>query len=394
VLALLYLLFLTGAKMMVPDRVVMPFLFPIGGLAMLLTVIVGPHVAIGVCAVLAAWIGLMSGGRLDLVAYSFGGATVAALTLGRAQRLNAFWAAGLTAGLASTAVILIFRLSDPTLDAFGLATLLVAALANGVASAGIALLGSLVFGGFFDVTTGVQLLELARPNHPLLQFVLRQAPGTYQHSLQVANLAEQAAERLGANPMLTRVGALYHDSGKAQHPQYFVENQIESENIHDRLDPGTSAAAIIRHVADGMEMARRYRLPRRVAAFVVEHHGTLRANYQYQRALKEAGGDASKVSDTSFKYPGPRPQSVETALLMLADGCEAKIRSDRPHTVEDIDRIVKKVIDDRVSQGQLDDCPLTLRDLQVVRESFVATLKGMFHARLQYPEEEKPAQAD
>ncbi|MBI3359981.1 MAG: HDIG domain-containing protein [Chloroflexi bacterium] len=393
VLAMLFLIFLFGAKLMVPDHVVLPFLFPAAGLAMLMTVTLGPHLAIGACAVLAAWIGLMSAGRLDIVAYSFVGATVAALSLGRAERIYSFLWAGLLAGVSSAGVILIFRLPDPTTDPVGLVTLLIAGLANGIASASVTLAGFVVLGNLFDITTGLQLIELARPNHPLLQFILRQAPGTYQHSLQVANLAEQAAERLGANPMLTRVGALYHDAGKALNPQYFVENQVEGENIHDRLDPQTSVKMIIQHVADGTTMARRHRLPKRLAAFVTEHHGTLRASYQYQRALKEAGGDASKVDEAAFRYPGPRPQSVETALLMLADGCEAKARSDRPRTVEDIDRIAKKVIDDRVAQGQLDECPLTLRDLQIVRESFVATLKGMFHGRLQYPEEEKPAQA-
>jgi hypothetical protein len=254
--------------------------------------------------------------------------------------------------------------------------------------------GALVLGGFFDVTTGVQLLELARPNHPLLQFILRQAPGTYQHSLQVANLAEQAAERLGANPMLTRVGALYHDCGKALYPENFIENQADGDNIHDRLEPLESAQLIIQHVADGLALARRYRLPRRVAAFIAEHHGTMLTIYQYRRAVEAAGGDEAAVNEADYRYPGPRPQSVETALLLLADGCEAKMRADRPRTEEDVDRLVKQVIDQRLALGQLDDCPLTMQDLQAVRESFVATLKGAFHGRLQYPEEKRAARPD
>jgi putative nucleotidyltransferase with HDIG domain len=274
------------------------------------------------------------------------------------------------------------------------ATLLGGGLGNGVVSAGIALVGSLVLGGFFDVTTGTQLLELARPNHPLLQFVLRQAPGTYQHSLQVSNLAEQAAERLGADAMLTRVGALYHDCGKALHPEHFIENQAEGDNIHDRLTPEESAHLIIDHVTNGLVLARRHRLPRRVTAFVAEHHGTMLTIYQYRRAVEAAGGDASAVDESLFRYPGPRPQSVETALMLLADGVESKVRADRPATVDDIDRLVKKMIDERLALGQLDDCPLTMKDLQVVRESFVATLKGVFHSRLKYPEEKRAVRPD
>jgi putative nucleotidyltransferase with HDIG domain len=261
-------------------------------------------------------------------------------------------------------------------------------------SASLTLVGFFLLGGLFDITTSLQLIELARPDHPLLQFILRNAPGTYQHSLQVANLAEQAAERIGANAMLIRVGALYHDCGKALHPQYFVENQLDGVNIHESLDPYASAEIIVGHVRDGVTMARRHRLPSRIRAFVNEHHGTLKTSYQYKRALDAAGNDPSKVDESKFTYPGPRPQSKETALMMLADGCEAKARSDRPGSEEDLTRIVKSVIDDRMAKGQLDDTGLTLRDLQLVCESFVNTLKGMFHPRLQYPEEKPPADGE
>jgi putative nucleotidyltransferase with HDIG domain len=393
-LGLLFNLFLVAAVLMVPGKVVLPFLFPAAALSMLLTVVAGPNLAITVSVAMAALVGYIGGNRLELTIYTAMGGLISALALGRAERVNQFFWAGLAGALANAGIVLVFRVNDPATDGYGLAQLLTASLINGAVSASLTLVGFFLLGGLFDITTSLQLIELARPDHPLLQFILRTAPGTYQHSLQVANLAEQAAERIGANAMLIRVGALYHDCGKALHPQYFVENQLDGVNIHESLDPYASAEIIVGHVLDGLTMARRHRLPSRIRAFINEHHGTLKTSYQYKRALDAAGNDPSKVDESKFVYPGPRPQSKETALMMLADGCEAKARSDRPRSEEDLTRIVKSVMDDRVAKGQLDDTGLTLRDLQFVRESFVNTLKGMFHPRLQYPEEKPPADSE
>ncbi len=392
-LGLLFTGFLFASKLMVPNHTLLPFLFPAAALAMLLSVFLGPQLAMTVSVALAALVGYIGGNSLELTIYTAMGGIIAALTLGRAERVNQFFWAGVAAALANASILLVFRATDSTLDGLGLLQLLGASLANGIISASLTLVGFFLLGGLFDITTSLQLLELARPDHPLLQIVLRSAPGTYQHSLQVGNLAEQAAERIGANPMLTRVGALYHDSGKTKRPHYYVENQLDGTNIHDSLDPATSAQFIISHVADGLDLARQYRLPARLRDCIAEHHGTLKTMFQYKRALEAAGGDASKVDEARFTYPGPRPRSKETALLMLADGCEAKVRSDRPKTEADIDRIVKMVMDDRLAKGQLDDSGFALKDLQLIRESFVATLKGLFHARLQYPEE-KPVEGE
>ncbi len=386
-LGFLFTIFLLGAKLMVPAHTLLPFFFPAPALAMLLTVFLGPQLAITVSVALAALVGYIGGNSLELTIYAAMGSLVAALVLGRAERVNQFFWAGLAAALAHAGIVLVFRLTDPDLDPLGLAQLMLASAANGVISASLTLVGFFILGGVFDLTTSLQLLELARPDHPLLQFILRHAPGTYQHSLQMANLAEQAAEAIGANAMLVRVGALYHDAGKAMRPEYFVENQLDGHNIHESLDPTQSAEIIVGHIRDGLELARRYRLPGRIRACIAEHHGTLKTAYQYKRALQAVGDDSSKVDVSKFIYPGPRPQSKETALLMLADGCEAKVRSDRPDSKEDIDRIVKGVIDDRVAKGQLDDTGLTLGDLRLIRESFVNTLQGLYHPRLKYPEE-------
>jgi hypothetical protein len=378
--------FLLAAQLMVPNRVLMPYFLPAAALAMLLTVLAGPNLAITVAVAMGALVGYIGGSSLELTIYTAMGGLVAAIALGRGERVDMFFWAGLASALANIGILLIFRVVNPATDLVGLAQLTAASLINGGISAALTLMIFFAIGGLFDITTSLQLVELSRPDHPLLRFILRNAPGTYQHSLQIANLAEQAAERIGANAMLVRVGALYHDCGKALHPQYFIENQLDQTNVHESLDPTTSAHVIIRHVTDGMEMARKHRLPSRIKDFIAEHHGTMMTMYQYRRALEAAGGDTTKVDEARFQYPGPRPRSRETALLMLADGCEAKTRSDRPRTEEDIDRIVKTVLDDRLAKHQLEDTDLTLRDLQAIRESFVNTLRGVFHPRVQYPE--------
>ena len=392
-LGLLVTLFLLVARFMVPGRTVLPFLFPMAALSMLLTVMGSPGLAVVVTMLSSGLVGYLGGNSLEVALFNAVGGILAVMAVGRGERVNQYFWAGLAVAAADAGMLLVFRLPDPALDPLGLLQLLGAALVNGALSASLTLAGFFALGGLFDITTSLQLIELSRPDHPLLRYILRTAPGTYQHSLQVSNLAEQAAERIGANAMLTRIGALYHDAGKALHPQYFVENQLDGTNIHDTLAPDESARIIINHIRDGLDMARRHRLPSQVRAFIPEHHGTLRTMYQYKRAVQAAGGDAGLVDPALYSYPGPRPQSRETALLMLADGSEARVRSERPQTEAELDRIVKSVIEGRIAEGQLDDVDLTLHDLQLIRESFVNTLKGVFHPRIAYPKDDKPALA-
>ncbi|HMK08074.1 MAG TPA: HDIG domain-containing protein, partial [Anaerolineales bacterium] len=243
----------------------------------------------------------------------------------------------------------------------------------------------LLAGNLLGIVTNLQLIELSRPDHPLLLLILRNAPGTYQHSLQVSNLAEHAARAIRGNALLTRVGALYHDCGKALHPQYYIENQTPDQNVHEQLDPSSSAHIILDHVREGIELARRYRLPRQVIAFIPEHHGTLELSFQYRAALEDAGGDERQVNRKDFTYPGPRPRSKETAILMLADGVEAKARAENPRDEEAIEQLVRWVIDDRMARDQFDRTDLTLKDLDTIRRTLATTLKGMYHPRLRYP---------
>jgi putative nucleotidyltransferase with HDIG domain len=236
------------------------------------------------------------------------------------------------------------------------------------------------------MTTALQLMELSRPDHPLLQQLLRNAPGTYQHSLQVANLAEQAAERIDADTLLTRVGALYHDVGKTLNPIFFIENQAAgSPNPHDSLDPYESSEIIIRHVTDGLELANKYRLPSRIQDFISEHHGSMITRYQYIKAVERAGGDEDAVDEEPFRYPGPRPRSRETAILMLADGSEARVRAGKPKDADELRFMIEGIVQARMTSGQLGNTDLTLRDLEEIVDSFTATLRGIYHPRIEYP---------
>jgi len=257
---------------------------------------------------------------------------------------------------------------------------------NGGLSASLALAGFFLLGQLFDVITPLQLLELARPDHPLLQRLLLQAPGTYHHTLLVSNAAEQAAQAIGADALLTRVGAYYHDVGKTVRPYFFVENQVEGMNVHDRLDPRTSAQIVIGHVSDGLALARRYHLPSGISAFIPEHHGTAVNSYFYPRALEERE-EGQEVREEDYRYPGPKPQSRETAIVMLADSCEAAARACQVNDPDEIADLVQKIIRGKMAQGELDECDLTLRDLARIRDVFVSILQGIRHPRIEYPEE-------
>ena len=384
---LLSLAFLFAAQFIIPQRLVLPFLFPAATLGMLIAVGLGTDLGLIVSTLFVVFVAIISDGRIEIVIYHLAGPMVAILSLGKAERVNSFLLAGLATAAANSAVIIAFRFNDPTIDVLGLSTLLGASIANGAISGALTLTGLFLLGYVFDITTSLQLVELSRPNHPLLVRLLRTAPGTYQHSLHVANLAEQAARNIGANTMLVRVSALFHDIGKTTNPAYFVENQVEGRNPHTNMDPQTSSGVIIAHVTDGDTMAKKHRLPTVIRDAILEHHGTTVTRYQYNNAIKLVEETGDEVDISKFTYPGPKPQSPETALLMLADGCEAKTKADNPSTTEEIDEIVRFIINRRLKQGQLDECDLSLTDLGKVRESFVTTLRGYFHNRLKYPSE-------
>lgn len=387
---ILFLAFLVGGRLIIPADPVILYIFPLAAYSLIVTVLFGQEIAMVTTLPLAMLVTYGLPNSLELILYYTFGGYFGVLALGRASRLTSFFAAGGAIAISGTIVTLIFHLPQPILDWIGMATLSGAAFLNGLASASLAVLLQFFLAQFLGMTTALQLMEISRPDHPLLQHLLRTAPGTYQHSLQVANLAEQAAESIEADTLLTRVGALYHDIGKTVNPMFFIENQAPgTPNPHDELDPLSSAQIIINHVTDGLEMARKYRLPGRIQDFVLEHHGTMITRYQYTNAVKAADGDDGQVDEDQFRYPGPRPRSRETAILMLADGSEARVRAERPEDKDKIHELVKEVIQNRVNSGQLDETDLTLRDLDSITNSFAATLRGMYHPRIEYPKLEK-----
>lgn len=231
----------------------------------------------------------------------------------------------------------------------------------------------------FGVLTPLKLLDLTHPSHALLKRLQLEAPGTYHHSLMVGTLAESAAEKLGLNSLLVKAGAYFHDIGKLRRPHFFVENQRPGENVHDELTPSMSALVIVSHVRDGVELAKDYQLPDRIKDFIVEHHGTTCLQYFYKKA-KMAG---DYVSVAQFCYPGPKPKSAETAIVMLADSVEAAVRSvwQEERTMPDIEGLVYDVVETKIKDSQLDEAPLTLRDVHIIRESFIESLRHMYHSR-------------
>jgi putative nucleotidyltransferase with HDIG domain len=385
-IAVVFLLFLLAARILIPYRTLIPYFFPLPGFGLLIATLFGPGGALLLSLGLSVLAAYNLPNSFDLTMYFMFASLVSILSLGRAQRFGAFIWAGTVAALTGMTVLAAYRLPDYEVDALGLLQLAGAALMMGLLSASLALMLQYLLAEFLGLTTPLRLVEISRPDAPLLQYFLRNAPGTYQHSLQVSNLAEQAAEKLGMDTLLIRVGALYHDVGKATNPAFFIENQMpDNLNPHDDLDPYLAAASIIRHVTDGVALARKHRLPKRIQDFMLEHHGTLLTRYQYMQAVKAAGDDASKVDESKFRYPGPPPRSRETALLMLADGVEARARSNRPKTEEELRKIVQQTIDFCQREGQLADTRFTLRDLTLITDAFVSTLTGLYHPRIAYP---------
>ncbi|MDG5470850.1 HD family phosphohydrolase [Jeotgalibacillus sp. ET6] len=239
-----------------------------------------------------------------------------------------------------------------------------------------------LFEAGFGILSTMKLVELSNPNHPLLKRILTEAPGTYHHSVMVANLAESACEAIGANGLLARVGCYYHDIGKTKRPHFFIENQMNIQNPHDRLSPEASRDIIISHALDGAEMLRKWKLPKDFIDIAEQHHGTTLLKYFYYKA-KESGNE---VREEDYRYPGPKPQTREAAVISVADSVEAAVRSMKDPTSEKIKGLVQSIIQDRLQDGQFNECDLTLKELEIIKTAFCETLNGIFHSRIEYPE--------
>ena len=243
------------------------------------------------------------------------------------------------------------------------------------------------FERIFKITTDLTLLELSNFDRPLLRDLARKAPGTFNHSMTMGTIAEAAAEQIGANALLARVGAYYHDIGKIISPQVFVENQLNNQNLHENLRPEESVQVIIRHVNEGIELAKQNKLPQELIDFIPMHHGTTTITFFYDKAKKLYGDEKVNIDD--YKYPGPRPDSKETAIVMLADGCESAVRSiTEPDSIK-VENMINNIFNSRLKEGQLDDAPLTFRDITKMKEAFLSILISQYHKRIRYPKQEE-----
>jgi putative nucleotidyltransferase with HDIG domain len=378
------------------DRQFLAYVLPVAASPILIAALLETDVAVVVSAIIGALVAFVSAlipdvslvttvGALDTfrILAVYGLAPIAGVYfVHRAERLNRYLTAGIVVAGVSYLALLSTWFTDADREVMDLAWMALTAGVGGV-SAGILGAGAFVtVGVLFGVTTRVQLMELSQLNAPLLRRLQDEAPGTFHHSVIVGNLAERAADLVGADPLLARVGCYYHDIGKVLQPGMYIENQMGGESPHEEMTPEESAASIQQHVLRGLELARGARLPARVQAFIPEHHGTRLVTYFYRKAAER---DPS-VDPATFQYPGPRPQSKETAIVMLADSTEALIRSATERSPGDIDRMVEEVIAERLAEGQLDDSDLTLRDLRTIAESFKSTMRAVYHPRVQYPE--------
>jgi putative nucleotidyltransferase with HDIG domain len=397
-LALLGLVLLVTALAykLTAGRSIMPFFVPGAGASMLVAILLGAGPAMMITAMLAVLAGAANGLSLELAAYVLIGGVTGIIAVRRGDRVGIFLEAGFAIVVANVVVVSIFSLLGAR-DLTGILQLSGASLAAGVGSA-IATVGTFqAVGNLFGILTVFQLLELANPSQPLLRRLLLEAPGTYHHSLMVGNLAERAAEAIGADPLMARVAAYYHDVGKLANPGAFIENQAGAGNVHDDLEPDVSAQVLKAHVADGIEIAYRAKLPKPLIAFIPQHHGTTRIAYFWAKARELAAAPlggleatvgraaADALDERRFRHNGPRPQSREAAILMLADGVEASVRSLSSQDEPTVRAMVGRIIDERLDDGQFDECDLTLRDLERIREAFVAQLLGMYHQRIAYP---------
>ncbi|HUG95315.1 MAG TPA: HDIG domain-containing protein, partial [Pleomorphomonadaceae bacterium] len=386
----LLILFASAAVLrLAGDRSIAAYLVPTSAAVMLTGLLLGGAAGGAMAMALAVVAGLTNSADLGPVVYTAAGGFASLVIILQAERLNAFVRAGLVLVMVNVTVVVAFSLLEG-LDATGVAQLASAGLVNAALSVVLAIGGFAVLGNVFGILTVFQMLELANPSNRLLRRVLLETPGTYHHSVMVGNLAERAAETIGADPLLARVAAYYHDIGKMKNPLAFIENQAGGPNLHDDLNPETSARIIAAHVRDGVELAQEYRLPPQIAAFIPQHHGSSVMGYFHGKAL-----EASEEADADrYRYPGPKPQSREAAIVMLADGVEASVRSLPQKEDAEIREMVDRIVDGRLADGQLDDSDLTLRDVERIRGSFVEQLLGMYHQRISYPENVLPIERD
>lgn len=361
------------------------YLAPVAAGSMLIAILLDNRLAYFLTMVMAIYVGMLTeGNQLFYSIAAFAGGTVGVFQVYRLTQTSDLAKSGLYVALVNIVTIITLTLIGGTFNINVLFVGCIIGAVNGIMSA-VLMIGALPYlETAFSITSMIKLLELSNPNHELLRRLLMEAPGTYHHSLMVANLAESAAEPIGANPLLVRVGAYYHDIGKIKRSDYFVENQRSFDNPHEKIAPALSSLIITSHVREGVELAREARIPQVIIDFIEQHHGTSLAKYFYSRALEE--DREGNLNEDNFRYEGPKPQTKEVALVMLADSVEAAVKSLTEPTPERIRNMVNRIIKDKLNDGQLESCDLTFKDLDIIARSFCQMLEGIYHKRIEYPE--------
>lgn len=365
--------------------VISPFLIPLACIPMIFTLLVDYKVSLAISVLNCVLISRAVEFNTEITILALVNVVIGAVILKKMQQRNDILYSSIYISIMN--VILTFSvgflLSNNGVDVTQKALL----ACIGSILSGILTIGLLpFFESTFDVITTIKLLEISNPNHPLLKRLLMEAPGSYHHSILVGNLAEIAAEEVGGNPVLARVASYYHDVGKIKRPYFFKENQLGNDNPHDKITPNLSTLIITSHVKDGVELAKQYKIPKAVTDIIEQHHGTSLVKYFYV-TMKNSSERPEDVKEEDFRYPGPVPETKEGAIIMLADAVEAAVRSISEPTKGKIEEMVNKIIKNRLNEGQLDNCNLTLKDINKIRKSFLKVLTGIYHQRIEYPED-------
>jgi cyclic-di-AMP phosphodiesterase PgpH len=378
-----------------PGLLMLTAIAPTVFVAVVVVVAYGQRVALAMGALHAVLVCIALDQPIGVYALMLTGISFAVLELRNIQGRGTIMRMSVTAGIALAIGAVLVALIDRPIVQEVFAQTLVDALLAGIGGVSVGVITLAILPGIerlFDVTTGMTLIELRDPKQPLLKMLQQRAPGTYNHSLNVASIAEAAADAIGADARLTYVGVLYHDIGKMNKPEYFVENQVGGISKHDKLSPAMSLLVIVGHVKDGMAMAEEYNLPNSLRHFIEAHHGTTLVEFFYQRARKQAeqtagkgGEEADLPEEIEYRYPGPRPRTKEVAILMLADAVESATRTMVEPTPSRIDALVRAIANKRLMDGQFDDCELTLRELQTIEDSISKSVASIYHGRVMYP---------
>ncbi|WP_347491538.1 HD family phosphohydrolase [Desulfoscipio sp. XC116] len=359
------------------------YVAPVAAAGMTIAILLDSRLAVLVVAIISFLLALMTGGQIRFAAVALIGGFTGVYGVSKLSQRGDMARAGFYTAAANVVAIFAMGLIGDTPIGLIITSSLILGTVNGILSS-ILTNGAIPYlESAFGITSSVRLLELSNPGNPLLRRLQIEAPGTYHHSLLVGNLAEAAADAVGGDTLLVRVAAYYHDIGKMKRPFFFIENQM-GENPHDKIAPTLSTLILTSHVKDGVELAREHKLPQGIAEIIEQHHGNGLCSFFYHKAVENSKNE--NVTEDDFRYEGPKPQTKEAAIVMLADAVEAAVRSMPNRTPGRVEGMVRKIIKDKLMDGQLDECDLTLKDLDIIAGSFIRVLSGIFHSRIEYPD--------